>query len=157
MQILIESVDKSQRRPELNDTAQRNSRPDYNRPGEHTSDALLLLDRLRKGARAGEYPSTAELQREGKYGLRPVNRIGDLIKGKHNGTRYDIERLDCSRGVYRWRIHEPSRPGYPKDKRQEVLPLAGDWNGRQTGKPRDAVLPEKPTSGDLPLFGGRCE
>ncbi len=123
--------------PESNHAAQGNSRPDYNRHKEHTSDALLLLERLRQAARDGEDPSTADLQREGKYGLRPVNRLGDLAKGKYNGTRYDIERLDCSRGVYRWRLHEPPRPGYPKDKRQGTLALESPrqeipWNERKT-------------------------
>lgn len=133
MQRLSEAANESQ---ELNHAAQRNSRPDYSRRKEHTSDALLLLERLRQAARDGEYPSTAELQREGKYGLRPVNRLGDLAKGKYNGTRYDIERFDCSRGVYRWRLHEPPRPGYPKDKRQGTLELETPrqeipWNERK--------------------------
>ena len=136
MQRLIEAADQSQHHPGLNHVAQGNSRPDYNSHKEHTSDALLLLERLRQAARDGENPSTAELQREGKYGLRPVNRLGDLTKGKYNGTRYDIERLDCSRGVYRWRLHEPPRPGYPKDKRQGTLALETPrqgipWNERK--------------------------
>jgi hypothetical protein len=136
MQRLIEASDESQQPHRLDDAAQGNSRPDYSRHKEHTSDALLLLERLRQAARDGEYPSTAELQREGKYGLRPVNRLGDLAKGKYNGTRYDIQRLDCSRGVYRWRLHEPPRPGYPKDKRQGALALETPrqeipWNERK--------------------------
>jgi hypothetical protein len=131
MQRLIEAADESQQTSELHHAARGNSRPDYNRHKEHTSDALLLLERLRQAARDGEVPSTAELQREGKYGLRPVNRLGDLAKGKYNGTRYDIERLDCSRGVYRWRLHEPPRPGYPKDKRQGTLALEIPWNERK--------------------------
>jgi hypothetical protein len=110
------AANESQHPPELNQAAKGFSHPVYSRRTEHTSDALLLLERLRQAARDGEYPSTAELQSEGKYGLRPVNRLGDLVRGKYNGTRYDIERLDCSRGVYRWRLHEPARPGYPKDK-----------------------------------------
>lgn len=101
---------------------QKDSRPGH-RPVEHGCAALRLLERLRKAAREGETPSTADLQCERVYGLRPVNRIGDLIRGKHNGVRYDIERLDCEHGVYRWRLHEPARPGYPKNKRQEVLPF----------------------------------
>jgi hypothetical protein len=111
---------------------------------EHASDALRLLERLRQAAHHGEAPSTADLQREGSYGLRPVNRIGDLIKGKHNHTRYDIERIHCPHGVYRWRLHEPARPGYPKNKRQDVLPLAQgqDWYEKQHG-PRPASHPWK--------------
>jgi hypothetical protein len=114
-------------------------RPVYDRSGEHTSDALRLLERLRQAAREGRYPSTAELQTEGKFGLRPVNRLVDLRKGKY-GTRYDIERLNCGHGVFRWRLHEPARPGYPKNKEQSVIP----WNERprvktdQEGQP----LPE---------------
>lgn len=118
------------------------SRPDYSRHNEHCSDALLLLERLRQAARDGEAPSTADLQREGKYGLRPVNRIADLRRGKHNRTRYDIERIDCPRGVYRWRLHEPARPGYPKNKQQGVLQLS-----------RPEPKPEIPWSKRKPLVG----
>jgi len=120
----------------------------YERCAEHTSAALRLLDRLRQAEHDGVYPSTGELQREGNFGLRPINRAGDLIRGKYNGTRYDIERLDCGHGVHRWRLHEPARPGYPKDKRQSVLPLSPpvelDWDSRprvstdRHGKPLDA-------------------
>jgi hypothetical protein len=85
--------------------------------------ALRLLERLRKAARDNENPSTAELQAERIYGLRPVNRLGDLIKDKYNGTRYDIERPYCGHGVYRWRLHEPARAGHPKDPKQTVLRL----------------------------------
>jgi hypothetical protein len=91
---------------------------------EQDCAALRLLERLRKAAREGETPSTADLQAERIYGLRPVNRAGDLRQGKYNGTHYDIERIDCSNGVYRWRLHEPPRLGYPKDKRQDVFPLS---------------------------------
>ena len=100
---------------------QKKSHPGH-RPAEHGC-AALLLERLRKAAREDETPSTADLQGERVYGLRPVNRIGDLIRGKYNVTRYDIERLDCKHGVYRWRLHEPARPGYPKPKNQTVLSL----------------------------------
>ena len=60
MQRLIEAADENQQPPELNHAAPGNSRPDYNRHKEHTSDALLLLERLRQAAREGENPSTAE-------------------------------------------------------------------------------------------------
>jgi hypothetical protein len=107
----------------------------YDRHREHTSDALLLLERLRLAAREGVYPSTAELQTEGKFGLRPVNRLVDLRGGKY-GKKYDIERLNCGHGVYRWKLHEPARPGYPKDKRQGTLALETPkqeipWNERK--------------------------
>jgi hypothetical protein len=119
---------------------QRDSHPGH-RTVEQGCAALRLLERLRKAAREGETPSTADLQSERVYGLRPVNRIGDLVRGKYNGVRYDIERLDCEHGVYRWRLHEPARPGYPKNKRQEVLPLGADWYQAQTGKPRPGWRP----------------
>lgn len=139
-----------QRESKPNKTRNASRSRRYDRDKEHACDALLLLERLRKAAREGEIPSTADLQGERVYGLRPVNRIGDLMRGKHNGTRYDIERLDCEHGVYRWRLHEPNRPGYPKDKRQTVLPLsaASDWYERQTGHPRGVQQPQD----DLPLF-----
>jgi hypothetical protein len=128
----------------------------YDRREEHASDALLLLQKLRQAARDGVYPSTADLQAEGTYGLRPVNRLVDLRHGKYNRTRYDIERMDCGHGVFRWRLHEPNRPGYPKDKRQSVLPLSssGDWHERQMGHRRPV---EQQQADDLRLFGGRHE
>jgi len=118
-------------------------RPEYDRRKEHDCAALRLLERLRKAAREGETPSTADLQDERIYGLRPVNRIGDLKKGKHDGKRYDIERLDCGHGIYRWRLHEPARPGYPKDRQQTVFPLSSssDWFEKATGTPRSADNP----------------
>lgn len=119
---------------------------------EHDADALLLLDRFMRIAQntpRNGWPSTAELQAERIYGLRPVNRIGDLKKGKYNGHCYDFEMIPCGHGVNRWRLHWPNRPGYPKDKRQDVLPLDADWYERQTGKPRPAV--QSPCD-DLPLF-----
>lgn len=70
-----------------------------------------------------ECPSTAELTRDGRFGLRPPNRINDLVLGKFDGHCYDFERIRCGRGEYRWRLHEPNRPGYPKHKNQAALPL----------------------------------
>jgi hypothetical protein len=52
-------------------------RPD-DRRREHANDALGLLERLRLASKNGELPSTAQLQREGAFGLRPVNPIGDF-------------------------------------------------------------------------------
>ena len=135
-----------------NFTAQRElSRPDYNRQSEHSCAALRLLEHLRGAAHEGVTPSTAELQDERVYGLRPVNRIGDLIRGKHNHTRYDIERIDCPHGVCRWRLHEPAHPGYPKSKSQSVLPLSSpkaDWYEREHGhRPVTQIQAD-----DLPLF-----
>lgn len=141
------------------------SRPVYDRSGEHASDALRLLERLRQAARDHIYPSTSELTEERLYGLRPPNRINDLVRGRYNGVRYDIERLACGHGVYRWRLHEAARPGYPKSKNQTVLPLeppsssrtipgGADWYEVQTGRPRGAVVPGKSTMDDLPLFQG---
>jgi hypothetical protein len=107
----------------------------YDRHREHASHSLAALERLRRANREYVYPSTSELQQEGLYGLRPVNRLVDLRHGKYNGTRYDIERINCGHGVYRWRLHEPARPGYPKNKRQTVLHLADspDWYEREHG------------------------
>jgi hypothetical protein len=146
----------------INDfTEQGNRESRYERQGEHSADAILLLERLRQAARDGVYPSTAELQADGKYGLRPVNRLVDLRKGKYNRTRYDVERLDCGHGVYRWKLHEPNRPGYPKDKNQTVLSLgerqsvaaspdSHDWFEQSHG-PRPSAV------NDLPLFANSGE
>lgn len=86
---------------------------------EHASDALRLLERLRQANKNGELPSTAQLQREGVFGLRPVNRVGDLRKGKNLRTYYDIEKIKCPHGVYRWKLHEPPRTIEKQEWRNE--------------------------------------
>lgn len=104
----------------------RHSNGGDQRRHEHDADALLLLDRFMRipqNAPTNGWPSTAELQAERIYGLRPVNRIGDLKKGKYNGHCYDFEMIPCGHGVNRWRLHWPNRPGYPKVKGQTILPL----------------------------------
>ena len=59
-----------------------------------------------------QLPSTQDLMMDGRFGIRPPNRINDLIHGKHDGARYDFERIACGHGVYRWRLHYPARPGW---------------------------------------------
>jgi hypothetical protein len=91
-------------------------------------------------------PSTAELTRDGRFGLRPPNRINDLVRGKYDGHHYDFERIRYGRGEYRWRLHEPARPGCPKNKGQELIP----WDERPralTNKQGHPLPPE-----DSPLF-----
>jgi hypothetical protein len=93
-------------------------RPDDRRE-EHTNHTLGLRERLRLANKNGELPSTAQLQREGVFGLRPVNRIGTLRKGENLPTYYDIERIKCPHGVYRWKLHEPPRPIEEQEWRNE--------------------------------------
>jgi hypothetical protein len=85
----------------------------------HDGAARRLLERLRQANKIGEAPSTAQLQRESVFGLRPVNRIGDLRWGKKLSTYYDIQRIKCSHGVYRWKLHEPPRPIEEQEWRNE--------------------------------------
>jgi hypothetical protein len=125
----------------------------YDRQREHASHALAALERLRRANREYVYPSTSELQQEGLFGLRPPNRLNDLARGKYNGVRYDIEKINCGHGIFRWRLHEPARPGYPKNKEQSVIP----WNERprvvtdRQGRPLDAAV----TESELPLWAVR--
>ena len=49
---------------------------------QHTDDAQRLLQRLHEAGSAGI--TTGELIREGRYGLRPPNRILDLRRQGHN-------------------------------------------------------------------------
>lgn len=105
-------------------------------------------------------PSTVELTRDGRFGIRPPNRINDLLRGKFDGHRYDFEKQSFGRGVYRWKLHEPNRPGFPKSKNQTVLQLEApsakaipdsqDWYTRQTKRER----PGEPISDLGPLFDG---
>jgi hypothetical protein len=137
-----------------------NSPPEtrYDRQHEHAADAILLLERLRRANREHIYPSTSELTEERVFGLRPPNRINDLVRGKYNGMRYDVEKINCGHGIFRWRLHEPARPGYPKSKNQTILPLEqptppADWYEVQTGRPRAAAA-SSPSAENLPLFAG---
>jgi hypothetical protein len=141
---------------------------------EHGADALQLLDRFMRipqDAPLSEWPSTAELQAERIFGLRPVNRIGDLKKGKFNRHCYDFEMISCGHGVNRWRLHWPNRPGHPKPKNQSILPLTTsksepepqlrrrqdtlDWFEKEFGKPRPSTADS--TTSELPLFAGVCQ
>jgi hypothetical protein len=135
MQRVSQSEGQSQR---LASSTNPDSQP-YKRSKEHGADALRLLAFLigiSQDASWDACPSTAELQADGRFGLRPVNRLVDLRHGKYNRTRYDIEMRSFGRGVNRWRIHWPNRPGYPKDKRQGTLALETPkqeipWNERK--------------------------
>ncbi len=117
----------------------RNDSQPYERSKEHGADALRLLAYLigiSQDASWDACPSTAELQADGRFGLRPVNRLVDLRHGKYNRTRYDIEMRSFGRGVNRWRIHWPNRPGYPKRKEQGLLSLPApkppvEWEDRK--------------------------
>ncbi len=70
-----------------------------------------------------ECPSSLDLILDGRFGPRPANRLNDLTLGTFDGHHDDIERLACGHGVYRWRLHAPTRPGYPKHKSQALLSL----------------------------------
>jgi hypothetical protein len=123
---------------------------------KHANHTVGLRERLRLANKNGELLSTAQLQQEGVFGLRPVNRIGDLRKGQNLPTYYDIQRIKCSHGVYRWKLHEPPRA----IEKQE-------W--RSGGRGEQLFLPEQPSrdryerehrprpsgeTAELPLFSG---
>ena len=74
------------------------------RQQEHATHAENLLLRLREVTLCSEPPSTSELQDARIYGLRPVNRVGDLRRRGH-----DIQMIKCAHGVNRWKLHEPPR------------------------------------------------
>ena len=99
----------------------------YNRHSEHSADGLRLLDYLLtfpQNTPDNGWPSTAELQEMKIFGLRPVNRLVDARAGKYRSHRYDIERINCGGGIFRWRLYWPNRAGFPKTKNQSVLPLS---------------------------------
>ncbi len=105
--------------------SQRDSRPghDPRRDKDHCAATLAYFHSLPRNLTDKECPSTAELTRHGRFGLRPPNRINDLVHGRFDGHHYDFEKIAFGRGEYRWRLHWPNRPGYPKNERQSVLPL----------------------------------
>lgn len=96
---------------------------DSARNKHHCAALLQYFRELPRNLSDKECPSTLELIRDGRFGQRPPNRINNLTHGDFDDHKYDFERISCGRGVYRWRLHEPNRPGYPKDKNQIVLPL----------------------------------
>jgi hypothetical protein len=84
-------------------------------------------------------PSTQELIDTRQFGVRPPNRINDLVSGKFDGRRYDFERIACGRGLYRWRLHEPARAGYPKSSKQYALPISEAQSALCKEQPRKNV------------------
>lgn len=98
---------------------------DSARNKHHCRAILEYFRQLPVGLQDRQCPSTAELTQDGRFGLRPPNRINDLVHGKFDGHHYDFERIAGERrGEFRWRLHEPNRFGYPRHERQGVLPLA---------------------------------
>jgi hypothetical protein len=102
-----------------------------------------LLKRLREVGAAGI--TTGELIREGRYGLRPPNRIGNLRDQGHV-----IETIPEGNRVFRYRlIRENPDPQQlhrrGKKAEQTTLSSSRDWFERQSGKPR-------PSGDGLPLF-----
>ena len=102
-----------------------------------------------------QLPSTQDLMMDGRFGIRPPNRINDLIHGKHDGVRYDFERIACGRGVYRWRLHYPARSGYPKHRDQAVLRL----DSKPESRPVESDFMRRrrlEAEAEAPLFAGLC-
>src|SRR5713226_7106204 len=98
----------------------------YDRHEEHVAHGVALIDFLLSLPSNGpkeSYPSTADLQASGRFGLRPVNRLVDARHGKYRNIRYDVEMISCGGGTNRWKIHWPNRIGFPKTKDQMVLPV----------------------------------
>jgi hypothetical protein len=100
---------------------------------QHENHAKRLLDRLRVAGAAGV--TTGELIREGRYGLRPPNRIGTL-----RALGHEIETIPEANGVCRYRlIHEAEHPTKrpTRGKAAKQIPLSaqgGDWlPERKTG------------------------
>jgi hypothetical protein len=107
----------------MNATRQYQPGHDLLRNKAHCAAVLEYFMGLPADLPREQLPSTQDLMMDGRFGIRPPNRINDLIHAKHDGVRYDFERIACGRGVYRWRLHYPARPGYPKHKNQTVLTL----------------------------------
>jgi hypothetical protein len=104
----------------------KKSESGYDRGQEHNSHSIALLEYFQsipQNSPLHYWPTTSELQEMKRFGLRPVNRIGDLRDGKIEHYRFDIEKIPCGHGVNRWRFHWPNRPGHPKPKNQTILPL----------------------------------
>lgn len=115
---------------------------------ERTDDAQRLLECLREVGAAGI--TTGELIRDGRFGLRPPNRVMDLRKAGHL-----IETIREGNGAFRYRlIRENPDPQPPRSRskttEQTTLSSSGDWYERQHG-PRPSGKPED----DVPLFASR--
>lgn len=94
------------------------------RDKSHCGAILEFFRGLPRNLSDQQCPSTHDLIAAGRFGVRPPNRINDLVRGKFDGHCYDFERIPCGRGVYRWCLHEPARPGYPKNLKQTLLSLS---------------------------------
>jgi hypothetical protein len=97
---------------------------------EHEDDAEKLLRRLRE--RGPEGITTGELIREGCFGIRPPNRVGDLRNAGHL-----IETRREGRGVFRFiLIRECANPTSKHQAKKRTKQL-GDFvaKERATGLP----------------------
>lgn len=104
----------------------RSPRPDDRRE-EHVDDAQRLLERLREVGPAGI--TTGELIREGRYGLRPPNRVKDLRDAGH-----DIETRREPHGVFRFVLLRENANAQLKRKRGK--PSGDFFDGKRvTGLP----------------------
>ena len=114
-----------------------NSRPGHDpaRDKSHSRAVLQYFRELPKNLPDRECPSSLELICYGRFGQRPVNRINNLKNGNFDGHRYDFEKMCFGRGEFRWRLHEPARPGYPKNEKQTVLHLDAPVSSFSAGKP----------------------
>jgi len=123
----------------------------------HCAAVLEFFRGLPRDLPNEQCPSTQDLIAAGRFGVRPPNRINNLIHGKYDGHCYDFERISCGRGVYRWRLHEPARPGYPKHINQVVLELTDNRAHGEAVQPQPEsqymarVHAEEATA--MPLFG----
>jgi hypothetical protein len=81
---------------------------EHSRPGHdptrdkyHCAATLEYFRSLPSNLTDKACPSTAELTRDGRFGLRPPNRINDLMRGRYDGHCYDFEKIKFGRGEYR--------------------------------------------------------
>jgi hypothetical protein len=91
-----------------------------------------ILDLLRVRGTAGVLSSELYDCPE-KFGRSPRNRISEM---RRDG--FSIRTLQVNSSTVRYILQEGPQ----------------DWYTRETGKPRAAVVPEKSTTDDLPLFAG---
>jgi hypothetical protein len=84
---------------------------------EHADDAQRLLERLREVGTGGI--TSGELIREGRYGLRPPNRIGDLRRQGHQ-----IQTIREENGIFRF-VLVRENPN-PQARRKQSKPSNGD-------------------------------
>lgn len=134
----------TQSNPSLEEVAKARPSRGNGAPSRTRSHYARILTLLRERGPAGVLSS--ELYDNPQlYGRSPRNRVSEM---RQEGCL--IETVPAGTSVVRYVLIRDANGAPPTQN--PPRPKSRDWYERATGKPRTAVVPEKSTTDDLPLF-----